>query len=147
MRLDPSHLDAFKRTVAPPPPPIEPRLTVAEEVALLCGKAIPDASIARRRARVIQLLRRAATPTGEDADLIASLAAAKALPLEHRRDEISAHQRLVAIGSSREPSQIVGDLAGQLGVEPGDGLAFANALLPPHSDVDPGWQGTLYPQS
>ena len=100
-------------------PPCEPALPAAEEAALIAGDKDGDPVIALRRARVLAMLRRAATPEGVDAELIALLAAARALPLDRREDWLSARQRLVDIGKLSNPPPGVSELVRKLGVAPG----------------------------
>ena len=130
MRLSRDELRKFDRAVAPAPAPVEPALPAAEEAALIAGDKDGDPVVALRRARVLAMLRRAATPEGVDAELIALLAAARALPLDRREDRLSARQRLVGIGKLSNPPPGVSELVRKLGVAPGDGTAFAEALLP-----------------
>jgi hypothetical protein len=134
MRIGEDDLDKFKRPIPPPPPPIEPALPAAEEAALIASGRDDDPVINARRARVLRILRRPATPEGADAELVALLAAARALPLERRQDRLAARQRLVGIGSLSNPPREVRNLSARLRVSPGDGAALADALLTPSHD-------------
>ncbi len=129
MRIAREDLDKFNRPVGPPPPPIEPVLPPAEEAKLIATGPSDDPGVKARRDRVIAILWRAATPTGADAELVALLADARALPLERREDRFKAHQRLVGIGRSADPPPAVRRLMQRHGIAPGDGAAFADALM------------------
>jgi hypothetical protein len=94
-----------------------------------------DVLVAARRQRVLALLRRPATPEGADAELVALLAAARALPLERREDRLKARRRLADIGGLKEPPLEVAKLLDRFGIQAGDGQAFADALLPPTHDI------------
>ncbi|MEA2172316.1 MAG: hypothetical protein QOF76_5616 [Solirubrobacteraceae bacterium] len=124
------------------PPPIEPVLSAADEVALLTGRdQKSDPTLRARWARVSTLIRRPETPTGRDAELLALLADAKALPVGSREDWLSARQRLHGIGAMNDPPPAVAKVAKAHRVKPGDADAFAEALLKGHRDVgslDPG---------
>ncbi len=74
-------------------------------------------------------MRRPATPEGADAELVALLASARALPLERRDDRLAARQRLVGIGRLPDPPPEVRKLMNKHGVAVGDGPGFADALL------------------
>lgn len=139
MRIRRDDLDGLGSRLGPPPPPVEPRLTVEEEVALLAGDRRGDPSIHARRERVLRLLRRAATPEGGDAELVALLAAAEALPLEVKDDRLCARQRLAGIGNLDDPPPAVRALLDDLGLMPGDGEAFAERLLPARRDFSGGF--------
>jgi hypothetical protein len=134
MRIRLDDLRDFERSVGPAPPPIEPRLPAREEAALI-AKGGSDPTVAKRRARVVKLLRRPATPEGADAELVALLAHKHALPLDRREDRLDARQQLFGIGSLKEPPPEVRALCDRLRVKPGDGKAFADALLPPKHDI------------
>src|SRR4051794_22938046 len=128
-------LRKYSRPVPPPPRPIEPVLSAVEEAALIASsRRRDDPVVAARRARVLTLLRRPATPEGADAELVALLAAARALPLERDEDRLAARQQLVGIGRVADPPPEVRRLLRKFGVAPGDGPAFAEALLPSRYD-------------
>jgi hypothetical protein len=135
MRVHADDMKKFGRAVPPAPAPIEPQLPASEEAALIAKDAGTDPLVAARKARVLALLRRSATPEGADAELIVLLARARALPLDRRADRLSARQRLFGIGASKSPPPEVQDVMRRLGVPPGDGTAFADALLPPNRDI------------
>lgn len=135
MRLRADELQKFNRPVAPSPPPIEPLLAAPEEAALIAKGSRSDTTVAARRARVRALLRRPATPEGADAELFALVAAARALPLERPEDRLSARLRLVGIGSAKTPPLEVRRLSDRLHLAPGDGAAFADALMPRDGDL------------
>lgn len=137
MRVSRDDLQRFGRTVPPAPAPIEPRLAPADEARVIAKAEPGDTDAARRRHRVLVLLRRPAAPTGEDAELIALLALAKALPLERDDDRLRARQRLVEIGRAQEPPEHVRAVFARLALEPGDGEALATALLPVTQKTDP----------
>jgi len=105
--------------------------------ATLIASAGPDANadVDARRSRVVALLRRPAPLGGEDAELVALLALAHALPIKRREDRLSARQRLREIGNLEDPPPQVAKVVARLKTAPGDGTAFAEALLPPKSDV------------
>jgi len=134
MRVRRDDLRKFNRAVAPAPAPIEPRLSAFDEAQRIAKGDASDPDVRGRRARALVLLRRPETPEGSDAELIALLAAARALPLERREDRLSARQRLVAIGSIKDPPPEVAKLFTKLRMPPGDGAAFAEALLPSSRD-------------
>ena len=135
MRVSRDELRRFSRAVSDPPPRVEPLLPAAEEARLIADAKPDDPLVAARRQRVLALVRRPAPPEGADAELLALLAAARALPLERRQDRLRARQRLVEIGRLKEPPPEVAKLLDRLGAEPGDGQAFADALLPPTRDI------------
>lgn len=134
MAVSRDDLEKFNRRVPPLPPRIEPQLSAAEEAKLIADSNSDDPTLSLRRDRVLAILRRAATPDGEDAELVALLAAAGALPLEKREDRLSARQRLVGIGNLSDPPAEVRKLFKTLRVPPGNGEAFAEALLPASRD-------------
>lgn len=117
MKIDPQRLESFKRSVPPPPPPVEPRLPIDQEVALIVGKSPDDGTAHARRERVQQILRRPATPEGDDASLFIALAKAKSLPIDGRSDWIQARQRLAELGE--EALLPVGDRFGPGDFDPG----------------------------
>lgn len=88
-----------------------------------------------RRQRVRDLLHRQAAPTGADAELIALLAAASALPLDHPNDRLKARQRLIEIGRLKEPPPEVLKLLKHKRLTVGDAEGFADALQPPGRDI------------
>jgi hypothetical protein len=141
MRVNAKDLSKFDRDVGPPPPPIEPVLPAAEEAKLIASDS-DDPTVVARRARVQTIVRRPATPEGADAELVALLAAARALPLERRTDRLCARQRLVGIGGLREPPPEVTRLMTKFGVAPRDGTAFAEALLARTQDTTPFHEGS-----
>ena len=135
MRVTSEELANFRRDVPPPPPPIEPVLSAREEARLIASARRDNPEIDARRARVLALLRRPAAPEGADAELIALVAAARALPLERPDDRAKARMRLAEIGRLKDPPPEVVKLLRQLGLAPGDSQAFAEALLPHKHDV------------
>ena len=141
VRISRDDLQKFEREVPPPPPPIEPLLPAVEEARLIAGDEGDEPSVAYRRARALAILRRAATPEGADAELLALLAAARALPLERREDRLSARQRLIGIGDLKDPPPEVRKLMRKLRTQPGDGAAFADALLRASQDTVPFHEG------
>jgi hypothetical protein len=135
MRVGRDELRKFGRTVGPAPPPVEPLLTAAEEVCLIRDGTSNDPVTDARRARVCALLRRPAPPEGTDAEIIALLAEARALPLQRPEDRINARLRLADIGRMTDPPPAVRMLLGRLGLKPGDSQALADALVPPRPDL------------
>ncbi len=131
MRVDPSELRKFAHNVSPGPPRIEPLLSAAEEARVVADQASKDTVSVARRQRVVALIRRAAEPVGVDAELVALLAAARALPLDREDDRLKARQRLIEIGRSKDPPPEVSRLFEAKRVAPGDAEGFADALLPP----------------
>lgn len=135
MRIGRDELRKFDGGVGPAPPPVEPLLAAAEEVRLICDATSDDPVTEARRARVRALLRRPAPPEGADAEIIALLAEARALPLQRPADRINARLRLVEIGRMPDPPPAVQRLLERFKLEPGDSQAFADALVPPKHDV------------
>ena len=134
MRVRRDALRKFDRRVAPAPAPIEPRLSAFDEARRIVKGDPSDPDVWARRTRALALLRRPATPEGADAELLALLAAAGALPVERRDDRLSARLRLVAIANVKDPLPEVAKLFAKLRASPGDGEAFAEALLPASQD-------------
>jgi hypothetical protein len=136
MRVDRKQLRQFGRRASPPAPPrVEPLLAAVDEARVIAKADPADPRVAARRDRVLVLLRRPATPEGADAELVALLAAARALPLERREDRLKARRQLADIARLEEPPSEVARLLDRLGIKPGDGQAFADALLPPTRDI------------
>jgi len=135
MRVDPAELRKFVHTVPATPPPIEPLLSAAEEARVIADHKRTDAVTWARRQRVRNLLHRQAPPTGADAELIALLAAARALPFDDPDDRLKARQRLIEIGRLKEPPPEVIELLRANRIEFGDAEAFADALQPPGRDI------------
>ena len=134
MRIDPKDLQPFSRSLGPPPAPVEPRLSPADEARAIRSGG-DDPIVLARRARALALIRRPARPEGADAELLALLAEAKALPLEGDRDWLRAKQRLHEIAEHRDPPAEVRAVLRRLKVRPGDGAAFAEKALPARRDV------------
>ena len=130
MRVSRDDLDKFSGAVAPAPAPIEPTLPAAQEAALIAKGKGDDPVILARRARVLAILRRPAPPEGSDAELVALLAAAGALPIERDIDRVKARARLFQIGQLASPPPEVLRLCKKRGIAVGDGTAFAEALMP-----------------
>lgn len=97
---------------------------------MLSSKRSSDPVIEARRARVLELPRRPAVPEGADAELVALLAPAGTLPIQRDADRLLARLRLTEIGRLTDPPPHVRDLMTQRKLTPGDGPAFANALIP-----------------
>ena len=95
-------------------------------------EATPAARVHARKARVVSIIRRAAPPTGRDAELLALLAAAGALPLDHRPDRLHARIRLASIPADPAPPAVAA-LCRELRVD--THAALAERLLPARQDV------------
>lgn len=137
MQIGRDELAKFSRSVPPAPPAIEPILTPVEEAKLLAARRPSDPTVGARRQRVLSLLRRPAPPQGPDAELLVLLAASKALPLDDPADRLKARMRLVEVGRLQDPPAEVRVVMQRYGVAPGNGQAFADALLPPSRDTQP----------
>ena len=135
VRISRDELRKFDRAVGPAPPPVEPLMSAVEEVRLIRDRTLHDPVTEARRDRVRALLRRPAPPEGTDAELVALLAAARALPLERPEDRAYARMRLAEIGRLKDPPAEVRKLLARFGLDPGDSDAFADALLPPKHDI------------
>lgn len=102
-------------------------------------RATADAKVSERRNRVLAVIRRAATPTGTDAELLVLMAACRALSLG-RKDCLQARMRIASIREHGAP-RVIELLRARLGVESMSELA--EALLPARPDLrdvnfDPG---------
>jgi hypothetical protein len=135
VRISADALKDFRRDVAPPPAPVEPILSAVEEARAIANDSDHDPVVGARKRRMLAILRRPATPEPRDAEVLALLAAAGALPLERREDLLMARQRLAAVGSLDDEPPAVRRLREQLGLAPGDGNAFAEALLGHATDL------------
>ncbi len=108
-------------------------------------RATNAAKLAERRKRVLAVIRRAAVPTGSDAELLVLLAACRALSLG-REDYLHARVRVTSIREDGAHASAVEVLRVSLGA---DSMAdLAEALLPAAHDLrnanfDPGI-GTAY---
>jgi hypothetical protein len=108
--------------------------------------ATPAAQVAPRTARVLAVMRRAATPEGADAELLVLLAAAQALPITSKDDRLRARTRLVSVGQAGEAPPAVAELVAEL--RAGDVSELAERLLPADRQLedakfDSGTSGTL----
>ncbi len=118
------------------------------ERSLVSGnRATPDANVAARRDRMLAIVRGAATPAGQDAELLALLIAAQALPLDSGNDHLRARTHLVSIGRAADVPPAIAELvdATRGADDPSD---LADALLPPDlrlkdAKFDPGTTGSL----
>jgi hypothetical protein len=111
------------------------------------NRAMPDAKVAARRERMLAIVRGAATPTGQDAELLALVIAAQALPLDSGNDHLRARTHLISIGRASEVPPAIAELvdATRGAQEPAD---LADALLPPDlklkdAKFDSGTTGSL----
>ena len=80
----------------------------------------------------MSIIRRAAPPAGPDGELLALLAAAGALPLDHRSDRLHARIRLASIPAEPAPPAVAA-LCRELRVDTHEELA--ERLLPASRDV------------
>jgi hypothetical protein len=135
VRVSSDDLDDFRRAPRDAPAPIEPRLTVDEEVAMLSGKTPADGTLTRRQQRVLALMRTPAVPAPHDAELLVALASVRHLPIASRDDRLSAKTRLADIGRMSPLPPRVAATMRDLGIEPGDGRGLADRLLPPAHDL------------
>jgi hypothetical protein len=105
--------------------------------------AAPAAHLPDRQARLLTVIERPAAPTGRDAELLAFLAAIRALPVDKHPLHMQARQRLLAI---REPPAAVRALVDEFAVSTLE--EYADKVLPAHVDavvgnLDPGWSSGI----
>jgi len=108
--------------------------------------ATSAAKLAERRARVLAVIRRAAAPTGGDADLLVLLAACRAESLD-REDYLRARIRIGSIKPGDGTSRVVEGMRAKLGADSMSDLA--DVLLPVGPDLrdanfDPGVSAGVY---
>jgi hypothetical protein len=180
-----SALAKTSQSLPPLPPPVEPRLWLVEEVALLSldapahrvrpvakiaarayprgpqshhaalermqrkglladrRTAAPGAHLPARQARLLTVIERPAAPTGRDAELLAFLAAIRALPVDRPAVHSQARQRLLAI---RDVPPAVRTLVDEFAVTTLE--EYADKVLPAQVDavvgnLDPGWSSGI----
>jgi hypothetical protein len=105
--------------------------------------AAPGAHLPARQARLLSVIERPATPAGRDAELLAFLAATRALPVDKPAAHKQARQRLLAI---RDLPAAVRALVDEFAVSTLE--EYADKVLPAHveavvGNLDPGWSSGI----
>lgn len=112
------------------PPHVLPRMSPQNEARLLARRWTRNPTVAARRERLAAIVRSRGELEEEELQLLVFCAYRRVLDLSRRDDHHTVKSRLKAVGRRRDPSPVIRDLMDRLLVEPGDGAAFAEALLP-----------------
>jgi hypothetical protein len=117
---------------------LEDRKMLTHEGVLRTLVPTAAAKVPARLARVAAIVRCPEPPTGEDAELLVLLAAARALEVEHPDDHMRAHARIASIGEKSAIPPAVAALAEELGTPTMTELAdrLLKALREDFKDAD-----------